>query len=119
MDLTDDITGLPSWILMRYRFGSEPDEISTSIVRDRMMIIANAEAVVVHELGLFGGPADLHHAVGDNRHFIVPNIGIDVIRASNAFERDRITACFETVRANFQVFTDILIIEHDVDMMMV
>ena len=66
MDLTDDITGLPSWILMRYRFSSEPDEISTSIVRDRMMIIANAEAVVVHELGLFGGPADLHHASSTN-----------------------------------------------------
>ena len=104
---------------MRYGLGSEPDQISASIVGDRMMIISDPVAFVVEELGLFGGPADLHHAVGDDRHFVVPDIGIDVIRASNALKRDRIAACFKTVGTNLQVFTNILIVEHDIDMMLI
>ena len=100
---------------MRNGFGVEPNQISAAIVGHGMVIVADAVAFVIHELRLLCCPADLHHAIGDDQYFVVPDAGVDVVRASNALERDSVTASFETVGAELQIFAHVFIVQDDVD----
>lgn len=112
----ENVSGLPRRIGVRNGFGIEPDQISAAIVGHGMMIVTDAVAFVIHEFRLFRCPADLHDAVGDDQHFVVPDASVDVVRASNALERDGVTASFETIGAKLEIFAHVLIVQDDVDM---
>ena len=47
-------------------------------------------AYVVEELAVLGGPADLHHPGGDDRHLVVPHARVHAERTAHALKGRRV-----------------------------
>ena len=55
----------------------------------------NDLAYVVEELAVLGGPADLHHTGGDDRHLVVPDARVHAERTAHALEGRRVAPCLQ------------------------
>lgn len=42
---------------------------------------------MVEELAVLGGPANLHDTVGDDKHLVVPDTAVRVVRAPHTLKR--------------------------------
>ena len=64
---------------------------------------------------MFGCPADLHDSWSDDQGFVVPDAMIGLKSAANTFKGRSIATRFQSVGRDFQIFTDVLTVQHDVD----
>jgi len=95
--------------------GFVPDQVTASIVSQGILIVTNSVSFIVEELAVFGCPADLHDSWSDDQGFVVPDAMIGLKSAANTFKGRSIATRFQSVGRDFQIFTDVLTVQHDVD----
>ena len=82
-DISPEIYKKVSWIpinLVSDGFAASvvPHKLPAPVKGDRVLVVANAVAVVVQELGLLGRPTDLHDSLRHHFQLVVPHAGVNL-----------------------------------------
>jgi len=64
-----------------------PNQLSTAVISDGILIIANTISLMVEKLAILRGPADLHDTSCNQSGLVVENTITHLESAANAFER--------------------------------
>lgn len=89
------LTGLPGAVIVGLTGGVVPDQLSTSVVGDGVLVVSDAVSFVIQEFAVFGGPSDLHDTRSDNQSFVEPSPVRHLECASDAFERRHVASSLQ------------------------
>ena len=92
----------------------KPNELSTSIIRNGILVVSDAISFVIHELRFFSCPTDLHDSRGDDCRLIKPNASVNTESTSNGLKGKGITSSSESIGWDLKVLRDIIGVEKGV-----